>query len=341
MKILALMILGLMVVGCGKANQTANEKPKATPSNNSTAKPVKELTLKEKVVGFYEGKSNQDTNRLRLVLWENGEVESYRNGKKRFIANWKINKNGELNVEVKEKSEEVLFAFRINPDGSLTGTTATMNGKQKVLSRKDQITLAKINPDAKGSPPSVKNMLAVIGEPLTKDEEDFVGRRKGECIWEDDDSGYHSEVIYRRDHTYSISCLYFDNPNVGEEVDMPREAEVEVVSGAEGEVIHGIWRIIGDHLYFLDLVVDNNKNPETEQEVTLAMLITSDKKSYVYKVPELKSAEGEIFPGWKSKEESIEKFKHPGMWAYNSSNALESFDLLTAYKYANEPEKDR
>ena len=61
MKVLISILIGLLVVGCGKGNQTAKESPKATPSNNSTAKPVKELTLKEKVVGFYEGKSNQDT----------------------------------------------------------------------------------------------------------------------------------------------------------------------------------------------------------------------------------------------------------------------------------------
>jgi len=335
MKVLIPIVIGLLVVGCGKKQPTNTKE-----SNNTPAKPVKELTLKEKVVGFYEGKSNQDTNRLRLVLWENGEVESYRNGKKRFTANWKINKNGELNVEVKEKSEEVLYAFRINPDGSLTGTTATMDGNQEVLSKKDQITLAKLREGAKGSPPTVESMLAFIGRPLSKDEENFVGRRKGSVEYFDS-TGYSSrsfmEVVYRRDHTYSVSAIYRDNPNVEEEC-APAEAVVEVESEVEEEVVHGIWRIIGDQIYFLDLVFNNEKHLKNNLKVIEAILMVSDKKSCSFTVSESKNEKGEILPGWKHKEEPTEKFKHPRMWPYNSPNGLESFDLLTAYKYAKEPE---
>ena len=340
MTVLIPILIGFLVVGCGEGNQINKKSPKATASKNSWAEPVKELTLKEKIVGFYEGRSNQDTNRLRLVLWENGEVESYRNGKKRSTANWKINKNGKLNVEVKEKSEEVLFAFRINPDGSLTGTTATMDGKHKVLSKKDQITLAKLREGAKGSPPTVESMLAFIGRPLSKDEENFVGRRKG-SVKVFDSTGYSSksymEVVYRRDHTYSVSTIYRDNPNVEEEC-APDEAVVEVESEVEEEVAHGIWRIIGDQIYFLDLVFNKEKFLKKNLKVIEAILIVSDKKSYSFTIPESKDEKGQILPSWKYKEEPTVKFKHPGMWPYNSPNGLESFDLLTAYKYAKEPE---
>ena len=335
MKVLIPIVIGLLMVGCGKQQSTNTNE-----GNNTPAKPVKELTLKEKVVGFYEGKSNQDTNRLRLVFWENGEVESYRNGKKRFTANWKINKNGELNVEVKEKSEVVVFAFRINPDGSLTGTTATMDSNQKVLSKKDQITLAKLKEGAAGSPPTVESMLAFIGRPLSKDEENFVGRRKG-SVKVFDSTGYSSksymEVVYRRDHTYSVSTIYRDNPNVEEEC-ATDEAVVEVESEVEEEVTHGIWRIIGDQIYFLDLVFNKEKFLKKNLKVIEAILIVSDKKSYSFTIPESKDEKGQILPSWKYKEEPTVKFKHPGMWPYNSPNGLESFDLLTAYKYAKEPE---
>ena len=338
MKVLIPIVIGLLVVGCGEGNQIAKKSPKATASKTSLVEPVKELTLKEKVVGFYEGRSNQNTNRLRLVLWENGEVESYRNGKKRFTANWKINKNGELNVEVKEKSEEVLYAFRINPDGSLTGTTATMDGKQEVLSKKDQITLAKLREGAKGSPPTVESMLAFIGRPLSKDEENFVGRRKG-SVEVFDSTGYSSrffmEVVYRRDHTYSVSTIYRDNSNFEEEC-APAEAVVEVESEVEEDVGHGIWRIIGDQIYFLDLVF--NKEKLLKLNVVEAILIVSDTKSCLFTIPESKDEKGEIWPSWKHKEEPTEKLKHPGMWPYNSPSGLEGFDLLTAYKYAKEPE---
>ena len=333
MKVLIPILIGLLVVGCGEMQSTNTNE-----GNNTPAKPVKELTLKEKVVGFYEGRSNQDTNRLRLVLWENGEVESYRNGKKRFTANWQINKNGELNVEVKEKSEEVLYAFRINSDGSLTGTTATMDGNQKVLSKKDQITLAKLREGATGSPPTVESMLAFIDRPLSKDEENFVGRRKG-SVEVFDSTGYSSrffmEVVYRKDHTYSVSTIYRDNSNFEEEC-APAEAIVEVESEVEEEVVHGIWRIIGDQIYFLDLVF--NKEKLLKLNVVEAILIVSDTKSCLFAIPESKDEKGEIWPSWKHKEEPTEKLKHPGMWPYNSPSGLEGFDLLTAYKYAKEPE---
>ncbi len=71
------LIIGLLVVGCGKQEQTDTEKP------------VKELTLREKVVGEYEMKEGEDT--LRIVLLENGVGEEYVNGKKEDDdAKWKL-----------------------------------------------------------------------------------------------------------------------------------------------------------------------------------------------------------------------------------------------------------
>jgi len=341
MKILISFIVGLVVVGCVE-DADKNTPRNTSSSRNTTGQPNEELTLKEKVVGFYVGQSNQNANRLRLVLWENGEVESYRDGKKQFKAKWEINEKRELHVEVKERSEEVLFVFSINPDGSLTGVTAAMGGKREVLPKEDQITFDKIRRDAKGSPPTVKSMLAIIGEPLSEDEENFVGRRKGEDESIDSTGRVyksHTEVIYRRDHTYSLSTISQHNPNINDGEGVPSEAEAELVREEVGEdVVHGIWRIIGDHVYFLDLVFNNEKNPEDEQKVIEAILNTSKNKLYSFEIPESKSEEGEIFPGLKIKEEPAAKLKHPGMWAYNSPNALESFDLLTAYKYAKESE---
>jgi len=332
MKIRNLILISFLVIGCGK--EPGKEVSKNNSPNPSTERTVKELTLKDKVVGFYEGKYKQGTN--KLVLWENGEFESYRNGAKRFTANWKINKNGELNVAVKEKSKEALLVFRINSDHSLTGTTATINGKQEVLPGKDQITFAKIKTGAKGSPPTVKSMLTVIGEPLTKDEENFAGRRKGESE-EPDGTGFHYETVYRRDHTYSLSTLYLHTSNDGEEGGASGAVDI----GGEEWVVHGIWRIIGDHVYFLDLVDGNQKITDNEQEVTWATLSSSDKNAYGLEFPESKDEDGVIFPVVKYLEETVEKLKHPGMWPYNSPNALESFDLLTAYKHAIVEETNR
>jgi hypothetical protein len=179
-------------------------------------------------------------------------------------------------------------------------------------------------------------MLAVIGEPLTKDEENFVGRRKCESE-EPDGTGFHYEMVYRRDHTYSSSTLYLHTSNDGEEGGASGAVEI----GGEEWVVHGIWRIIGNHIYFLNLVDGNQKIAENEQEVTWATLSASDKNAYGLEFPEYKDEDGVISPMIKYLEETVEKLKHPGMWPYNSPNALESFDLLTAYKNARVKETNR
>ena len=176
--------------------------------------------------------------------------------------------------------------------------------------------------------PTVKSMLVIVGQPLTKDEESFAGRRKGEYQFGPDETVTHAEAIYRKDHTCSIVYLY----NVLDE-------NGELIQGEfDRQLAHGIWKKKGDRLYFLDLVFDDEKNPEKYQEVIEAILIETGKTKFVYKISESKDEEGVIIPEMILKEESIKKFKHPEMWAYNSPNALESFDLINAYKNAKEPE---
>ena len=68
MKVLISILMGLLLLGCGKGNQTANESPKETP--------IKEIT-KEDVVGTYE--FNNGENTYRYIFLENGVVKFYTN----------------------------------------------------------------------------------------------------------------------------------------------------------------------------------------------------------------------------------------------------------------------
>ena len=71
------LIIGLLVVGCGKQEQTDTNE--STPT--TTEKPDKELTAEEKkVVGTYEMGGEGFT--IRAVFLDNGIIESYKNGKK-------------------------------------------------------------------------------------------------------------------------------------------------------------------------------------------------------------------------------------------------------------------
>ena len=112
------LIIGLLVVGCGKQEQTdANESTPTTNTNEvsgTTEKPVKELT-KEDVVGTYEAKKDGRTE--GVIFLENGVIESYENGKKRELeAKWTII-NGEIHGEVEGGR---ILVFSINKDKSVT-----------------------------------------------------------------------------------------------------------------------------------------------------------------------------------------------------------------------------
>ena len=128
MKVLILIFLGLLVVGCG------------APADNTT-KPTPQmgLTLSEKVVGTYEIKEGGET--YRAVFLANGFVEDYENGKKlENKSKWKIAK-GELHVT---DGSSTISAARINKDGSITWIANLEDGKRTDFPKEDQSTWRKI-----------------------------------------------------------------------------------------------------------------------------------------------------------------------------------------------------
>ena len=134
------LIIGLLVVGCGKQEQTdTNESTNTNEVDGATAKPVKELTLEEKkVIGTYEMEAGEDT--FRAVYLDNGIVEHYTNGKKQEGEDtWKI-VDGELHII----HETGIAVFRINKDGSKTGIAVIEDGKREEFTKETQYTIKKI-----------------------------------------------------------------------------------------------------------------------------------------------------------------------------------------------------
>ena len=153
MRILALMILGLMVAGCGKTKTETEANTKTEP-----------LSLEEKVVGTYEAMYKGEVA-ARLVISSQrdsprhpeGFAEFYANGKKLSEAKWSINKDGELHLEVENGN---IMIHRANDDGSLTMIAMIQNasmrddgdkpdaseqlGKRKDIPKEKQLTYKKI-----------------------------------------------------------------------------------------------------------------------------------------------------------------------------------------------------
>jgi len=107
----------------------------------TSTKPVKELTLREKAIGTYE--IREDENHFgRLALLENGIAERYVNGNKdEEEGKWKISKEGELHLTNPKGNRMVL---RINKDSSITLIAGIRDGKRTDFPKEPQMTLQKI-----------------------------------------------------------------------------------------------------------------------------------------------------------------------------------------------------
>ena len=145
MKSLIVLAVALLVAGCGKS---------------------KSLTEEEKLVGSYEAKGFGDT--VKFVFLENGEFESYQNGRKLTEGTWEI-----LGKEVFAKGENSSLVFKTTTNGDLILIAGINEGKREDRPKIEQLTFRKINADGKTS---VKELTVeekkVVGEYERKDDGD-------------------------------------------------------------------------------------------------------------------------------------------------------------------------
>jgi len=122
------LIIGLLVMGCGKQEQTdterleeENRKLKAQLESKKLKaelevenKKLKADLLRLSVLGEYEGKVDGETD--KMVFLDNGINEYYTNGVKCAEYEWKI-VDGEIHVSTGIYQGAIL---KINKDGSIT-----------------------------------------------------------------------------------------------------------------------------------------------------------------------------------------------------------------------------
>ena len=120
MKNTLLVIVALLVGGCA-------------------TKPVKELTLREQVIGTYDRKIGQDT--VRLVFLENGVRKGYANGKKAEEGKWSA-VGGEIHADAGDGITSVLS---INKDGSISIIAEIYGGgKRQDVPKTEHVTFKRI-----------------------------------------------------------------------------------------------------------------------------------------------------------------------------------------------------
>ena len=103
-------------------------------NNGTGAKPVKELTLEERVIGEYEVKRS-----AKHVLLGNGKSETWILGVKRHGGTWKI-----VGKEVHVGIGKGKHVCKIEPNGDLTLIAKISDGKRTDVSKENQYILEKI-----------------------------------------------------------------------------------------------------------------------------------------------------------------------------------------------------
>ena len=151
MKTLIPILIGLLVVGCGKQEQADTNESTPTTNTNKVSGPrvqpdgdvdllVKELTAEEKeVVGTYEREGGRGG--WKLVLLNTGVFEVYSDGKKEEEAKWKISKDGELHAIY---GDGRIIVLRINKDNSITYIARIKDSKREEVAKEHQVPLKKI-----------------------------------------------------------------------------------------------------------------------------------------------------------------------------------------------------
>ena len=154
-KFLIQILIGLLMVGCGKKQSTntnqgnntlvipPNQKaeketpPKGDDKNSTSEKPTKDLTAEEqKVIGSYVRKTGSKTRKLGLL--ENGKVESYLDGDKVREGSWKMAGN-EVHINLIGVS-----VWRIESNGDLTAVASIKDEKREEAPIDRQATFKKI-----------------------------------------------------------------------------------------------------------------------------------------------------------------------------------------------------
>ena len=316
-KLFALAAALGMLVACGgdkKPKPAANKKP---AKGGAAKKPKPPPGVGE----WVRGKRIYFTVPDGRTLWAQFNSDG--------SADVSSGKTGKFTVAGRDVSMEVTggkdSVFHFKQD------TAAAGDKLEVTQNELDVTLTVAKVEPAQFVATIARMKALVDTPLTPEEAQFVGRRKGEYVMDPGEPATPVEAIYRSDHTCTI--LYLGHVLDGDDKIIPGEVHRDLT--------HGIWKIKGDKLYFLDLIWDDNKkSPEEDMEVVECHFEERAKNKIVYIAPKKKDDTGKIISERKFTEEPVEKFKHREMLPYNTPEALQSFPLLESYRQAKLEQDD-
>jgi len=176
-----------------------------------------------------------------------------------------------------------------------------------------------------------KPVLDLTRAKLNREEELFVGRRSGNVFLADGTTDAY-EVIYRKDHTYSM--LLRDSKD---EIEWPS---------------HGVWAIKGRELFMVELITSTHFHDvdkrvhrmhvnDSASVLTFEMDSAELSRKWVFTMKAFVDADGEQVPENKNIEVALPglletKFMRP----FNQPAALEGFNLLQLIETLPMPEQE-
>ena len=128
--------------------------------------------------------------------------------------------------------------------------------------------------------------------------------------------------------------MSYERPEELEELD---DGAVAVLRGsAHGTkiIVHGVWAIANESIYFMDLVSSDPEFVDDETNSPYTMEIVSMEAGKVVCISGADGLVAEDGRPYKSVERRIEKFEEPEMKPFNAPEALKGFDVLKAYEEA-------
>ncbi|MCH2064380.1 MAG: hypothetical protein MK194_11710 [Roseibacillus sp.] len=313
--------LVFLLPGCGGGNED-QETEAVTPGQEN---PEEDASLRDflpgKAVVVVFGERGLFEGSVRFLFAEGGGFTLSQVGRNDRKASGTYRVGGSL-VVIRIEDEEAIAVLEF-PGGlpAVGGEIQFDVGEDEIA--KGRITAIQANAAYGQVPRTPADFRKLPGTPLNEREKQYVGR------WAGGDQENQWTTIIREDHTYSyLTEVSYERPEELEELDdgaVPRRP-------AHGTkiIVHGVWTIANESIYFMDLVSSDPEFVDDESNSPYVMEIVSLEAGKVVCINVIDGAVTEDGEPYKSVERRIEKFEEPEMKPFNAPEALKGFDILKA-----------
>ena len=328
MKVLVPIVMGLLVVGCGKKeSQGQQEKVPASLNASNNEKPKGESQrLLASLAQFLKGKQvdikfikpdGGDQKTFQFVFKKDGQSLSFRKPDRSTYAHGTYEVRGKLILLSNNDSSSWKPVLKVKTETLATGDVVDVLDSLNVDNGiKGEIV--KMEPKSIYTITDLKDFKEFLKVPLNDEETKYVGR------WECKDLGFW--LIQRKDRTYTMLEVL----QTGDEIEGKFVRRLE----------HGIWGIKDSKFLYRELLIRDGELippvfwrlfPEEITSFGVDKITFSEREISYQKDPEGEIIKGKYVPPPQIR---VQQFQGPEMKSYNDKSALKGFDIIKAMEKA-------